>query len=235
MKTAGIATALLFGMCLALLGACEGDEGGVPTREPSPAVTAEASPPPTRGATPELTPSPAAPTPTPAVWSDGRIGIAIEKVERLDAIPPEFPDTPLLHASYSPKDYRLSSVARGAEAGARPGEGYDYVAVYLNFARIEVELVRYSIIGSAFDWESQPSILIDTNGNRYEEQAFMARGVRFGDMSHLTGTYRFTEATTMVLIFELPEREEPATLKFVYPFSDSESRGWGQIDITLQG
>ena len=144
----------------------------------------------------------------PMIWTDGRIGIILDEVERLDTMPPEF------------------------EERRPPRKGYEYVGLYLTIAHIEVEHMGYSKL----------STLIDLEGNEYQEKAFTSRGVRFGNLEHLTASYEFIEGTTMVLIFELPKQAKPTTLEFVYPFCESELwKGWedksiiewGQIEIIL--
>lgn len=235
-----LAAVMAGGLLTAACGDEEEEEGG--RLMGSPAAPTPGSGTATREATPELAP-PAEPTLTPVpktVWSDGRVGITIDKVERLDAMPPEFSDSPHLKASYAPGNEGISFVEWGGRPP--PRDGYDYVALYLTIAHIEVEHVGYCVIGGIFDREMQPSILIDAKGNRYQEKAFWSRGLRFRDQGGLTETYEIIKDTTMVLVFELPRQEEPAILEFVYPFSDSELwRGWeeksiaewGQIEVTL--
>jgi len=159
-----------------------------------------------------------------AFWSDGRIGIILDEVQRLDAMPPEFGDSPFPIASYDPSDENRCFVELGG--GPPPREGYDYVALYLTVAQIKVEYTGYFL-------GANPSILIDAEGEEYQEKAFRLRGVNFRDLTHLTRSYELIEGTTMVLIFELPEQAKPKTLSFIYPFEEKSIMDSGKLDITI--
>jgi acetyltransferase-like isoleucine patch superfamily enzyme len=44
---------------------------------------------------------------------------------------------------------------------------------------------------SDFTFLKSNRVIIDAQGNRYEEEAFIARGVKFGDLTHLSDSYEF--------------------------------------------
>jgi len=235
MKIKAIASIFILILALSAFG-CAVEETPAPTPTPAPAP----SPAPTPAPTPEPEPEPTPPPPEQIGDSDGRVTITLDKVERVDVMPSEFRDSPYLRATYSPTNERMSSVEWGGRPP--PGQGYDFVAIYLTVARIEVEHMGYRIIGGAVNPEIKPSILIDLEENKYQEKAFTSRGVEFENLKHLTASYEFIEGTTMILIFELPKQAKPTILGFIYPFCESESwQGWeeksiiewGQIDLIL--
>lgn len=198
---------------LALTVACGEEEKEAPTGTPSPAATATATPEATP--TPEVTPTPE-PTPTPAVWSDGRIGIILDKVERANVLPPDITETP----SQLP--------ARQVDT---PTEGHDYVCVYLTIARIE----NVHMDGRLGHGNEQPT-LRDAEGHRYEVAFWQVSGLEFLDPQHLGASSEVVEGGTVILVFEIPKHEKPANLTFVYSFKETReelSPKRGQVDISL--
>jgi hypothetical protein len=214
-----------------------------PNPTPIPTPTSTPTPIPTPTPTPKPTPTP---TPTLEVWSDGRVGIIVDKVQRVDTIPEEISSSRwggLLSptCNYYPSHPELNSVAGGMSIRP-PRAGYDYFFIYLTINQVEVRHMGYRIIGGAVDWEVNYSKLVDTGENQYEEAIYMARGVEFGNAMHLTDSYEFVEGTTMIVIFELPKSAKSEKLKFVYAFSDSVLWSgwqeesiieWGQVEISL--
>ena len=197
---------------LALTVACGEEEEEAPTGTPSPAATATATPEATP--TPEVTPTPE-PTPTPVVWSDGRIRIMLDKVERTNVLPPDITETP----SQLP-----------ARQVRTPADGHDYVCVYLTIARIE----NVHVVGLGHGDEE--STLRSDEGHEYQAALWNVRGVEFLDPQHLTGAYELVEGATVILVFETPKHEKPANLTFVYSFKETReeiSPKRGQVDISL--
>jgi hypothetical protein len=165
-----------------------------------------------------LSPPPAAPTPTPtpAVWSDGRIEIILDQVERTQVLPPD-----VVEIIYTSPPEELPT----------PAEGHDYVCVYLTIAHIEnVHVV------DALGHGDERATLRDAEGLSYELALGGVRGIEFLDPHHFTGGYEVVEGATDILVFELPVDKRPASLTFVYSFKETLEQATperGQVDIGL--
>ena len=189
--------------------ACNLQEGlKVTIAAPSPTTTPTS--------TPTVTPSPTStstPTPVPTqpvVWSDGRIEMTLDEVERANVLPLDI----------SPPGNVPT-----------PAEGHDYVCVYLTIARIEnVHVVNPLGHGD------QKSTLRDAESHRYEVAFGQVRGIEFLDPHDITGPSEVVEGATGILVFEIPKHQKPANLTFVYSFQETWeeiSPKRGQIDISL--
>ena len=165
-----------------------------------------------------LSPPPAAPTPTPTpvVWSDGRIEIILDEVERTQVLPPD-----VVEFIYTLPPEELPT----------PAEGHDYVCVYLTIAHIEnIHVV------DAFGHGDEHSTLRDAEGLSYELALGGVRGIEYLDPHDIMGPYEFVEGATGILVFELPVDKKPASLTFVYSFKETWEQATskrGQVDIGL--
>jgi hypothetical protein len=155
------------------------------------------------------------PTPPPEGWSDGRIRIILNEVEKADVIPPDIEDL----------------ISTSGEEVPTLGEGQDYVCVNLTIASIEDVHVVNSL-----GYGDERSTLYDAEGHGYALAYGTVRGIIFTDPHDITSPSEVAEGATAILIFKVPKHEKPTKLTFVYSFKETweeKSEKRGQIDIIL--
>jgi hypothetical protein len=192
------------------------------------------------GTNPSAAPSTTAVTASPTttapgnVFSDGILGIALDRVERHATFPSEFDKA--VKESYSTLSATRATGSGSSSLLGGPNEalkpGLEFVYVYLDISYIREAHAGYLMIGGSKDRERILSKLIDSNGGEYKEWSFQAYDVTFADKTSFTDSYELVQGTSMVLVFQIPGSSEPAKLQFKYPRSTSPLwKGWSDKSI----
>jgi hypothetical protein len=138
---------------------------------------------------------------------DGRIGISVAEVE----IARDLPD-----------DYGLPTSSNDAM----------YASIHLTVTQIEQ--VHITELGG---YEKENSILYDDEGQSYDLVYSTFSGIRFLNPNDIRSPYEFIEGANGVLIYEIPEDREPATLDLIYTYQenwdDDSSKKRGEMTIAL--
>jgi len=156
-------------------------------------------------------------TPGPNETSDGRVTVALDKVQRGDVLPPDIVES--------------LTTGRPSYEAPSPDAGCDFVCIYLTISRIEGVLMV-----DPLGYGEEGSVLLDAQGGEYEPATFSVQGIEFKDPTSLTSDYEVVEGATAFMVFEVPVQEELSELALVYSFQETwedESAKRGQIDIVL--
>lgn len=144
-------------------------------------------------------------------WSDERIDIRLDSVERTDRYPDEL----------RLPGYRYKSAAKGD----------DFLIVRFTVTRIEgVHLGMPSK-----DSPSKP-LLFDTRHREHDMLTIGYQSVEFKE-GLKGGEYEIVVGAKGIMLFAIPEDAEPATLEFAYPYWQSweeKKIEYGSIQIGLQ-
>lgn len=196
----------------------------------------EVAPTPTPTPTPALKPTPAlsqtptprstfTPTPVPTtIWSDGRLGIRIDKVTRTDNLPSDIAKDQTIVAVWDP----LAT----PKPLPTPRYGNEFVSVYLTFVQIEYIHIVSPFVGYA----QEESSLYDTKNREYETVLRQFNGIRFLDPHDITSPCELVEGATGYLVFEMPKNEKASKLRLPYSYKESweqTSPSRGVIEIGL--
>jgi hypothetical protein len=194
------------------------------------------------GTNPTTAPSTTAVTAPPTttavgkVFSDGRLGITLDRVEGHATFPPAFDKAvkesySTLSATRSTNDPGSNHVQGGPNGpGSKPG--FKFVYIHLGISYVEDAHAGYLMMGGSKDRERRLSKLIDSNGAEYTEWSFQAYGVTFKNETHLTDSYELVQGTSMVIVFQMPDSSVPDRLQFNYPLSTSGLwKGWAEKSI----
>ena len=149
------------------------------------------------------------------IWGDDQIGITLDKLQKANVLSPEVIEM----FRFQPGDVPT------------PSEGYDFVSMFITISRIEnVHVVSLGGRGE------ESAILSDTKGNKYDMSFWNVKGIEYLDPSSFSSPSEFIEGAIALLVFEIPKKEKPAKLTFLYYFKktwEEESKKTGQIDINL--
>ena len=148
--------------------------------------------PPTAPAKATATVVPPTPVPTEQIdWFDGRIGLSLDAVEETRTLPAE---------------YEIADAS----------EGHAYFVIYLSVTRVEgVHLV------DAMGYERERPVVHGADGQSYEIAFIQFKGIKFADLTNLTGSAEFVPGAEGILAFEIPEGTEITELVFVYAYKES--------------
>ena len=135
---------------------------------------------------------PPTPVPTEQIdWFDGRIGLSLDAVEETRTLPAE---------------YEIADAS----------EGHTYLSIYVSVTRVEgVHLVN------AMGYEREGPIVHGADGQSYEIAFIQFKGIKFADLTNLTGSAEFVPGAEGILAFEIPEGTEITELVFVYAYKES--------------
>lgn len=149
------------------------------------------------------------------VLKDSRISITVTKVERA----PNLSDSIIKEFNISSKQLPVTE------------EGYDFVWIHITITQIKnVHLVSFGGRGDEL------SSLSDTDDHNYKLHSWQAKGLKFSDPHDMTSPVEYIEGAKCFLLFEVPQINESAHIKFVYYYKNKltdNSKKVGAIDIQL--
>lgn len=157
------------------------------------------------------TPTPTT-TPTPQVWSDGIVGITVDKVERVNTLPQDIKEL---------ATYPVPTLA--------PSE--DYIAVYLTVAH-----TYNNWLSNILGYEKEHATLYDAEGISHDCLYYSFSGVASVAPKNVDSGLYFPAGATACLIFDIDKHAEPARITIVYSFKKTLEEALqerGQIDIIL--
>ena len=167
---------------------------------------------------PSASPEPP-PSPEQTEASDGQVTIVLDKVERVDSIPPDIVEE-LSSAGYPQYEARVAT------------EGCDFICIRLTIAYIEdVHVI------DALGYRNEESTLHGAEGHRYEVVCGVISPVMLRDPKHPVTGAEYMEGAKGILVFEVPRDEGPAKFTFIYSFKETweeESAKRGQIDVICE-
>jgi len=151
------------------------------------------------------------------VWSDGQVSIIVDKVEKTNTRPPQ------IEEAFSSSTVKLPKLA----------DGHKYVSVYVTISRIE----NVHILDALFLplLTEKRSTLQDTEGDTYTMQVGQVSPFESSDPGSSDSQREVTEGATCIIVFEIPQNREPASLTLLYSFKETweaTSAELGQVEIS---
>lgn len=145
------------------------------------------------------------------IYEDGKIGILVNRIERAN----DFPD---IIKSGSPLQRYPS-----------PEDGYDYVIVHFTIDKIrDIHVVGFG------GRDDEKSILHTDKGTRHNLTTWHAQGWEYLNPKKITSPSKLVEGGKGIMIYEIPKKEYPTELSFVYYFKetwDDEYNQKGKLNI----
>ncbi len=146
-------------------------------------------------------------------YTDGRIGIILDLLERTDNYP--------------------SELKSPGERSPILKEGHNWVVVYFT-----IETINNIHIVSFGGRDAEKSIIYDDRGETHKLYTWSSDGWKFVDPDKgLTGPGEFPQGSKVIIVFEFPENENPKELSFVYYYIetwDDEHNQKGKFNILIE-
>lgn len=132
------------------------------------------------------------------VWSDGKVGVIVSKIEQATSL----------------SDTLIKMFYRFPNKAPIPTEGYEFVSVHLIIEHITaIHLVSFGGRGDELS-------SLNVRENNYELHSWQANGIRFSDINDIRSPSEFIAGSLCVLIFEIPINHKPKHINFIYYYKE---------------